>query len=56
VAARAGEDPLIGGRGGEPQERCQRGGAGLMHGRAHGHLDRFQIEPAGLAATGEKDA
>jgi hypothetical protein len=31
------------------QQRAQRDRSGMMHGCPHGHLDRFQIEPARLA-------
>ena len=38
------------------QQFGQRGGPRLMHGRAHSHLDGFQIQTPRLAATVEDDA
>ena len=56
VAARAGDGPQIVGRGVKLQQQfAQRGCPGTMHGRAHGHLDRFHVQTAGLAAVGEND-
>jgi hypothetical protein len=37
------------------QQLVQGGGAGLVHGRAHRHLNRFQIEGAALAPSLEND-
>ena len=56
AAARTGKGPLIGGRGRELQELGQRRCSGLMHGRAHRHLDGFQVETARPAATIEDHA
>ena len=56
LAARAGKGALVGSRGRELQQFGQRRGAGLMQGRAHRHLDGFQIQTARLAATGEDHA
>jgi hypothetical protein len=37
----------------KPQQLGQGGGAGMMHGRAHDHLNGFQIHVTGLLHTGE---
>lgn len=42
--------PLVGRRGFELQQLGQGCSSGLMHRRAHCHLDGFQIQIAGLAA------
>ena len=34
----------------------QRGGTSTVHGRAHGHLDRFQIEATSLVPSTEKNS
>ena len=56
VAARTRDGSLVGGRNWELQQFGQRGCPGLMHGRAHRHLDGFQIQMPRLAATAEDDA
>jgi hypothetical protein len=56
MAARSRKGPLAGGWGWELQEFCQRCGTGPMHGRAHRHLNRFQIQAARLAAVIKDDA
>src|SRR5208283_2129233 len=56
VATSTRDGPLLGGRGRELQEFGQGGGSGPMQGRAHRHLDRFQIETARRAASAEDDA
>ena len=56
MAAGTGNAPLIGGGSGELQQLSQGGGSGLMHGRAHRHLDGFQIQTARLTASVEDDA
>ena len=38
------------------QQLTQGGRSGLMHGRSHGHLDRFQIQLTGLAPVLKDDA
>ena len=43
-------------RGCELQQFGQRGGAGMVHGRAHRHLHCFQIQTPGLAPTVKDDA
>jgi hypothetical protein len=49
--------PLISvSRSGKLQQFGQRGGAGMVHGRAHRRLHRFQIKTPGLAPTVEDDA
>jgi hypothetical protein len=53
VAAGARKAPLFGRRNGELQQFGERRGSGLMHRRAHGHLDGFQIQTTCLAATSE---
>jgi len=55
VAARARNRALVGRRSRELQQFGQRRGAGLVHGRAHRHLDGFQIQTPGLAALLEND-
>jgi hypothetical protein len=49
MAARARDAPLLG-RNGELQQLAERCGAGVVQGRSHSHLGRFQIEAACLAA------
>jgi len=56
VAARTNHRALVGSRGREWQEFGQGCGSGLMHGRANGHFDGFQIETPRFAATGEDRA
>jgi hypothetical protein len=43
------------GRSGKVQQFVQGGGTGPVHGRAHGHLDGFEIETPGLAPPLEND-
>jgi hypothetical protein len=43
------------GRGWKVQQFSQGGGAGPVHGGAHGHLDGFEIETPGLAPLLEND-
>ena len=56
MAASTRKGALLGGRHGELQQFAQRGCAGLVHGRAHRHLDGFQIQTPRLSATVEDDA
>ena len=57
LATRASDDALLFCRRGcELQQFGQRGGAGMVHGRAHRHLHCFQIQTPGLAPTVEDDA
>ena len=55
-AARTRNGALLVGRGREMQQFGQGCGPGLMHGRAHRHLDGFQIEAPRLAPAVEDDA
>jgi hypothetical protein len=50
------EGSLVGGRGFEVQQPAQGCGSGLMHGRAHCHLDGFQIQTGRLAASVEDNS
>ena len=56
MAAGTGCGSLISGGLWELQQFSQAGRTGPVHGRAHRHLDGFQIDKARLAATGENDA
>jgi len=56
VATTTREGPPVRGRDGELQQFGQGGCPGLMHGRAHRHLDGFEIEMSGFAAGREDDA
>jgi hypothetical protein len=56
LAARTRNAPLAGSRSGELQEFGQCCCPGAMHGRAHRHLDGFQIQVPRLAAAVEDDA
>jgi hypothetical protein len=49
VAAAARKAPLIGSRSGKLQQFGERCGSGVMQGRTHQHLDRFQVHTAALA-------
>ena len=53
MAAGTRKVPLAGSRGWELQEFAERRGSSVMHGRAHRHLDGFQVEMAGLAPVSE---
>ena len=55
VAASTRDGPLVGARGRELQQFGQGGGPGPMQGRAHRHLDGFQVETARLAASVENN-
>jgi hypothetical protein len=46
LAARTRKAPLSGIWNGESQQLSERHGSGAMHGRAHRHLDGFQIQTA----------
>ena len=52
----AAKAPLLGSRSGKLQQFGERCGPGLMQGRTHQHLDRFQVQTAGLAAARKDDA
>jgi hypothetical protein len=56
VPAGTGKLPLVGRRSGKLQQLGKGRGSGVMHRRAHRHLDGFQIQPAALAAAGEDHA
>ena len=56
MTARTRNAALIVGRGWESQQFGQGRCPGLMHGRAHRHLDGFQIEMARLVAALEDHA
>ena len=56
MAASTRQGPLVGSRRRELQQFAQRGCSGLVHGRAHRHLDGFQIQMPRLAAAAEDDA
>jgi hypothetical protein len=56
VAADTGTQPLAGRRSGKLKEFGEQRGSGMVHRRPHPHLDRFQIQTAGLAAAREQDA
>jgi hypothetical protein len=53
VAASASHGVVVSRRRRKLQEFGQCGRASAVHGRTHGRLDRFQIQPACLAPTGE---
>ena len=56
MAARTRKSALLGGRHRELQEFAQRGCPGMVHGRAHSHLDGLQIQVPQLTATVKDDA
>src|SRR5207245_2671725 len=56
MAAGTSNGPLMGGGSGELQQLGQGCCTGLMHGRAHRHLEGFQIDTARLVATIEDHA
>jgi len=53
VAAAAGDLPLVGRGSGKLQQFGECRGSSVMEGRAHRHLDGFQVHPAGLALARE---
>jgi hypothetical protein len=53
LAAGARHAPLVGGWRRKPQQLGKSGSSGAMHGRAHRHLNGFQVKAAGLAAIVE---
>jgi hypothetical protein len=53
MAASTTDGALLGSRGGKLPPLAQRCGSGLMHSRAHGHLDGFQIPATALVAICE---
>jgi hypothetical protein len=53
LATGASNAALFGGRLGEAQQLSERGSSGPMHGRAHRHLDRFQVQVAVAALAAE---
>jgi hypothetical protein len=55
MAASTSNGPLVRSWRREPQQLTERCGSGVMHGRAHRHLDGFQIETACLAAAMENE-
>jgi hypothetical protein len=55
LAAGAGDEVLFGGRFGEAQQLSERSGTGLMHSRAHRHLNSLQIHPATVSPVAEKN-
>src|ERR1019366_5016381 len=56
MAASTREGALLGGRRRELQQFAQRGCSGVVHGRAHRHLDGLQIQVPRLTATAKDDA
>ena len=56
MAARTRNGSLVRSRLRELQQLGECCGSGVMHGRAHRHLDGFQIETACLATAIENDA
>lgn len=55
LAASAGQGVVVGVWRGKLEEFAQGRRTGAVHGRAHGHLDRFQIEATCLTTTAEKN-
>jgi hypothetical protein len=53
TSAATRQTPVLGAGNRKLQELAERGRTGAMHGRAHGHLDGFQIQMAGLLVAGE---
>src|ERR1039457_752158 len=56
MAASTRKGVLLGGRRRELQQFAQRGCPGVVHGRAHSHLDGLQIQVPRLTATAKDDA
>src|ERR1017187_2921893 len=56
MSASTRQGALFGGRRRELQEFAQRGCPGMVHGRAHSHLDSLQIQVPRLTATAKDDA
>lgn len=55
MATTTGNAALFSRRGWELQQLAQDGSAGLMHSRANGYLDRFQIQAAGFPVILKND-
>ena len=56
MTARTRKGPVAGCRHRKLQQFGQRGRPSVVHGRAHSHLDSFQIHKPSLAAGAEDDA
>ena len=56
LAASTSHAALVFRRNGELQQLAQQGRTGMMHRRAHRHLDRFQIQPSAVAAVAQDHA
>src|ERR1035441_2209397 len=56
MSASTRQGALFGGRRRELQEFAQSGCPGVVHGRAHSHLDSLQIQVPRLTATAKDDA